>query len=175
MELLIDANVVVGFFKESILETDTGLTGLTAPLFQRLGREDTCFLDDGEVIKWEWREYVDKDWFTVWYAGLLAAGKLEEIPAENCERLEGRLWGEGFPKGSRDVWYVRVGCALLSTGRTTAVYLVSEDLDFYDPRNKKRCKGPARTKFLKRGSGPLEKLLRKHSIFVRAVCNYPPS
>jgi hypothetical protein len=170
--ILIDANVVVGFYKETVLGIDNELTGPVAPLFQRLGEEDTCFLDDGKMIESEWRLYVEKEWFTSWYAGLLAAGKIEEIPAEKCPGLEKQMYVQGFPKQSRDIWYVRVGNALLCSGRIL-VHLISEDLDFYDPTKKKSCRGPARTKFLKRGSGPIEKLLRKHAIRVRAVCNYP--
>ncbi len=141
MDIVIDANIVAGYFKESVLGIAIGpkndLTGSVIPLFEGLGTIDVCYLDDGKIIESEWRGPVSTEWFDVWFARLLADGKAQLIPASRCPSLEGRLFTTGFPKHrNRDAWYVRVCKAVLAKFPTSSVPLITEDIDFYDPRLK---------------------------------------
>jgi hypothetical protein len=175
LEVIIDANVVAGYYKESVLGIEIGLNNnLTAsaiPLFDGLGSVDVCYLDDGNMIENEWRAPVSREWFDAWFADLLSTGKAQLITASGCPALEKRLHTNGFPKSrNRDMWYVRVSRAVLDTNGSANIRLFTEDIDFYDPR-KKVGESKTRTSILQKGSGPISKLLRKESIIVTALCH----
>lgn len=177
MNIVIDANVVAGYYKESVLGINVGpdndLTDTTIPLFARLGDLDVCYLDDGKIIESEWRGPVDREWFDAWFAELLISGKAQLIPAPVCLVLERRLFTSGFPRRrSRDMWYVRVCIGLLTVGHAVNIPLITEDIDFYDP-SRKRGDSRTRRALLQTGSGPINRLLRREGVLVRAICNYP--
>lgn len=177
MNIVIDANIVAAYFKEVVLGINVGpkndVTHTTVPLFERLGLIDTCYLDNGEMIENEWRNPVGREWFEAWFADLLISGKVQLIAATTCPAVERRLVTNGFPRRrSRDLWYVRVSFALITTGLCANVPLITEDLDFYDPSHK-RSDPRTRRRILQDGLGPINRLLRREDILVRAVCNYP--
>lgn len=175
MEIVIDANIVAGHFKETVLGIEIGptnnLTASTLTLFNGLGTTDICYLDDGTIIETEWRNPVSNEWFDAWFGDLLASGKAQLIPASSDEALERRLHTKGFPKArNRDLWYIRTCHAIVNTNPDINVRLITEDIDFYDPR-KKGGNAKTRKKIIQNGSGPISKLLRKESIWVTALCH----
>ena len=175
MALVIDANIVAGHYKETVLCIAIGLknnlTASTVPLFNGLGANDTCYLDEGTVIENEWRAPVSPEWFDAWFSDLLASGKAQIIPARPNQALEKRLRDKGFPQArNRDMWYVRTCCAVLQSQPFDVVRLITEDIDFYDP-TKKLGSAKTRRKTIEDGGGPVRKLLKKEAILVTALCH----
>jgi len=72
----------------------------------------------------------------------------------------------GFPNG-RDIIYARVGLAVAKS-KGGACKLFTEDLDFYDPKQKK-CAAKTRKKILATAKGPVCKILNKVNIHVAPV------
>lgn len=172
MNLVIDANIVKGFYETSVLGIeDIHLTGSPLFIFQRLTRHDHAFLDDQGHIKHEWRNVVDPEWFDVWFARLLAQDILSLIPVQSFSKLRKQLGTMGFPtKGSKDFWYIKTAKSVVLD--FDHAILLSEDLDFHDPSVKGQSSS-RRQKILTDGNGHIAKLLQKReSIFVMCVVYY---
>jgi len=170
METVIDAQVVCGYYVESVLDGDSALTEKPSLIFNRLGKEDVVFLDDSEQIEYEWRSLVPDEWFDAWYAGLLLEGAATEIPTTTCRELKRKLVQLGFPPNSRDVWYVRTASAVADCHGSAAI--LTEDMHFYDPP-KKGCSASRRNKILLSGDGPVATYLcRKANIRVLCLATY---
>jgi hypothetical protein len=170
MELVIDAQVVCSYFKETVLELDTWLTERAERIFERVGDEDQAFLDDRGMIEYEWREIEDREWFDVWYARLLQTGGAVQVPVQTCNALIRQLNGRGFPKGSRDIWYVRTAKAVVD--EFDRAIILTEDLDFYDP-TQKRATANRRKRVLLSGDGTIARYLdRNENITVKCVAAY---
>lgn len=166
MELVIDANVFVDFFNETVLQQSTSLT--TSPIFtfQRLGRHDTAYLDNGGQIKHEWGDprRVDPEWFARWYQQQLQQDSLQLIPTDTHANVLRAIVQKGFPQ-TRDRWYVRVAKSVSAI--FDEAILVTEDIDFYEPKHKD--KGSIRLKTISDSKGSVAKLLRKKPV-VEVVC-----
>lgn len=169
MELVIDANILKGYFEETQIGSSPELTHSPQALFQRLGKGDTGYLDEGGQIQHEWRNVVDPEWFDKWYRDLLRQDGLSLIPVKPYPALRSSLGKLGFPNKGRDIWYVRTAKAVYEA--FDSVVLVSEDLDFYNPKEKKGDH-QRRLKILLAGNGPVVKHLRKEKIDVVCVANY---
>ncbi|MEX2633662.1 MAG: hypothetical protein WD267_06485 [Balneolales bacterium] len=171
MNIVIDANVFVSYFKKEVLDIKKeDLTSNAVCIFDRLGKEDISYLDDGGHILQEWRALADPEWFETWYADSLRDGALVLVPTENCQDLKKLIYSKyGFPK-SKDFWYIKVAKRLCNDyGKS---YLITEDLDFFDPK-KKGCNNRIRLKLLKNSSGNLAKhLKKKESIYIFSVIGY---
>jgi hypothetical protein len=169
MRLVIDANVFEGFFKESILQiSNDHLTDTPLQLFKRLGIEDVTYFDNNGYIRTEWRNLVEPEWFDVWFPDFLIAGCAYEIPVESCYKLRNQLKQLGFPD-KRDFWYIKTAKAIKNTNK---VVIVTEDLDFYDPKMKK-CNNKTRLVILNNCGGPVAKYLRKNeSIEINSLSTY---
>jgi hypothetical protein len=170
MEIVIDAQVVWGYFKEAILELEPSLTGRAEPVFERLGSEDLAFLDQEGHIEHEWRSVIDREWFDPWYARLLSAGAATLIPVETCNMLRKQLERLGFPRSHKDIWYVRTAKAVAD--HYGQVIIVTEDMHFYDPTQKK-TNAKHRRRILLSGDGQVARYLRrKECIDIRCVAGY---
>jgi len=170
MNLVIDANIFAGYYKESVIGlNDNNLTSSTIPIFNRLGINDKCYFDCDGMICLEWKSLAEPEWFDVWYADSLRDAKIVEIQAESCVALKKTLRLKGFPS-SKDIWYIRT-CKGVKD-RNSSIFLITEDLDFYDPA-KKNCPHKTRIKILKASSGEVAKhLKKKENILVKSVIKY---
>jgi hypothetical protein len=131
-----------------------------------------AFIDDEKKIEAEWMAPVEREWFVAWFTAGIDAGAIEFVSmrprADLIKLLEVKF---GFPRGSGDRWYLFVCSQLVHTSGDT-VTLLSEDLDFFDP-TEKRCKSKRRLEILESGDGPVARYLRKkESIDVRAACSH---
>jgi hypothetical protein len=169
MVLVIDANVFEGFFKEEILGIDEiQLTASPKRIFERLGQLDVTYFDTDGHIKNEWRQLVEPEWFDGWYPKLLIEGGAFEIGVQTYYQIRKQLKTLGFPS-SKDIWYIRTA---KSIGADRDPTIITEDLDFFNPRMKKCC-NKTRIEILKRSCGPIEKYLsKKESICVNSVITY---
>lgn len=159
MALIIDSNIVKGYYLEVVSELPHELTASPKPLFEQL--EQTIYVDSGGQIENEWRGVVQPEWFEAWYAGLLASGAVELVDVQSEPVLRKALKALGFPVSGRDFWYVRTAKA--AAGKHGNASLVAEDLDFFDPKQKSAT-GAKRRKILCSKNSPVAKLLRDTEI-----------
>jgi hypothetical protein len=174
VNLVIDADVVNGYYRESVRGDAPMLTAATIPLFDGLGQTDVAIVDLGGQIENEWGASVDPDWFRAWYANLLADGAIRVLDVGTFAPVIERLQKDcGYPK-SRDRWYVRTACQAVETDSATAV-IVSEDLDFYEP-SMKAAGAKRRDQILANQRGCVADYLRKYEdIVVQTVKCYTMS
>jgi len=104
----------------------------------------------------EWRDVVSPEWFDAWIPEMFREERVVEISVKTEHALRKRLVGIGFPKG-KDWWYVKVACAVSNSYQSSI--LVSEDLDFIEPREK--LSGSRRRGRLLRGGGRVRRELRR--------------
>jgi len=170
MEIVIDAEIICGYFKETVLETTSPLSGKSGFIFERIGSEDLAFLDEEGQIEYEWRSVVDLEWFDPWYARLLSDGGAILIPTEPCHTLHKQLEQLGFPRGSRDIWYIRTAMAVVK--RYGQAIILTEDMDFYDPTQKQSA-AKHRHRILHSGNGKVARhLRRKECVHIKCVASY---
>src|SRR5262249_27785877 len=125
----------------------------TCDLVARLGSVDHAFVDEGGILEQEYRNLVDREWFDAWFGDRLAAGDIVILVAPPCAEVIRILVRRcGFPPNSRDRHYIALARAIVQGGAPTAV-IVSEDLDFFDPRAK-AANAKTRQRILRTGSGP---------------------
>jgi hypothetical protein len=165
--VVVDANVFKDFYRGSVGGHETELTASAVDIFHDEKYHGLILIDEGGQVESEWRQVVDPQWFAAWLDAELHRGFLVMHSADNHPALVKDLNDLGFPKGSRDVWYVRLSKSAVGA-RCREISLVSEDLDFYDPSS--TAKGDARVKLMKRPNAPVRKYLRRsHEIHVNCV------
>lgn len=157
MSVIIDANVVKGFFQRSILGQDTDLTGCPVDALSCLTVDNFAIIDDGNMIFSEWRSVVDKEWFDPWIAKMLIDDLVHFIKVRADADISRQLRALGFPN-SRDIWYIRTACSASSQFGKSC--LLTEDIDFFSPKDKKND-SKRRSDILTSCSGPVAKFLRK--------------
>ena len=166
MDVVIDAQIVCGFFRESVLSQNTELTGSTLPIFDRLGNGDIVYLDENSKIENEWRGIVDNEWFDAWYPELLISGKAQLIKVRKNQGVSKQLLKNNFPTHSKDAWYVLT--AINVKEMTHRASLLSEDLDFYAPKEK-GCKKDRRLRILLTCSGKMAKYIKNVVLIYTAL------
>lgn len=164
--LIIDANVFAAFYQEEELGIAPAVLRSPVNIFSRLGEDVQAYLDDGKMIETEWRRKADREWFDGWLADALRDDRVREVTVSNHPQLIKRLSKLGFPRGSRDKWYVRTGKEVAD--RLGQSCIVSEDLDFFDPKAK-ASGSKRRVKILKRRSGDVLKALEDENIYVHST------
>ena len=165
MDVVIDANVLAAFYKASVHEETDECSDQVLELFDRLGNQDLAFVDSGQMIETEWRAQADPDWFDAWFVERITEGAVSSIDVDSCGDLVKKLETKcGFPKGSRDRWYVRTARTRVITA-DGEVALVSKDVDLFHPKAKGNS--GARRKALRHCSGCVVKELGRCSIHVR--------
>lgn len=165
MGIVVDANILAGFFKEIIVGKQCDLTICPEKIFENAGKEYKIFLDDGGHIEKEWEEVVDREWFKAWLEKMFDNDAVIQISTKTYYQLKEKIRKLGFPN-SKDIWYVRVAKSISEIEGDAE--LISEDLDFYDPK-KKTLTGDKRITFLLRGKGKVAKYLRK-SEDINVIC-----
>jgi hypothetical protein len=173
MNIVVDANVFDGYYRQDVLGEKAKCRGNPEALFARLGQEDYALIDDRGMIEGEWssRAPRDQEWFNHWLAERFAAGDIGVVEIEMCEVLLSKLKNDcGFPKESRDKWYVRT--AHTQAGESgQAVAIVTDDVDFFEPSAKAHPK--KRERHLRDGRGKVATLLRKHDVDPRTSSQHP--
>lgn len=149
--VIVDANMLVAYFQEDVLQIAPATTGPVTPLMAALDLEFTACLDEDHHIEHEWRERLDQEWLDSWLASALRDGRIRPVVAKRDQQLERAIRDAGFPHRSRDIWYVRTARGANSV--FSEVILLSEDLDFYDPRRKGVATGQQRFELLRQRRG----------------------
>lgn len=154
---IVDANVLREYFREHVLEIQSELTHSTLFIFD----ETQCIvLDSGGQIEHEWRNVVDPEWFDVWLARKLEGSEIHYVQVSNSPDLCNHVYNLGFPKGSRDIWYLRTAVACVSDFKKSS-NVVTEDIDFYNPK-KKSLSGDARVSLLRNPNAPIKKTMKRN-------------
>lgn len=169
MNLVIDANVLKGYYMETVLNVSNHLTDSTLLIFERLGGEDKVFLDSQGIIEHQWRRLVAEEWFEAWFPSLFIEGKADEIDAYHCQGLKSHLRNLGFPIHDRDFWYIRTAKSVVNSFGISI--MISEDIHFYEPRARGKTSGH-RIHLITRSKGQVVNLLRRFNIFVKCVSTY---
>lgn len=170
MELILDAHILGWYYQAHELEVLTPCTGSPVELFERLGRADIGVLDEGGQIEAEWRKQADSDWFDAWLSERFEVGDIIEVETHTCGALIKELVNKyGFPKAGKDRWYIRTASARAG-GKAQLVAIVSEDLDFYEPKAK-NGRGN-REAILRQATGAVAKRLRKEGIDPRSAARH---
>lgn len=176
VNLLIDANVFRAIFEE-----DIGLsaprperTASAMPILDQNKRPSKIFVDNAadSQIEAEWFAQCrnNTEWFEAWLAHQYQFGNLWRVDVDASHQQHAKqVLAFGFPQGSRDIWYIRVAYASKDTRPAQPIYLVSEDIDFYDPTKKASSK---KQQWIANGRGPVANHLKKNGIQVCCLQAY---
>jgi hypothetical protein len=161
MGIVVDANIIKNYYDETVIGIAHSLTESAKHILDDEDRVYIIFTDEGGHIEYEWRSPVDQNWFKEWYYAKLISGQIIILTVNNCSELCKSLYGIGFPKGKRDIWYIRTAVSSLS--QQEKGFIVSEDIDFFNPTQKKILKGQKRINCMKSCNSPVRKHLRKNA------------
>jgi hypothetical protein len=158
VNVIVDANIFKGYVMERILEINHALTGSPISIF-----EDSdviiCF-DEKDQIKTEYVNLIKERMAVELIIEMLNEGKIRLTNYKIDEGVESALRSRGFDMDSRDKWYVRVALYAKSINDDKRIFLISEDIDFYDP-TKKECSCEERNTIIRSKSSPVCKYLVK--------------
>jgi hypothetical protein len=123
----VDAVIISHYIKEYVQETGP-LLELVDRMLARFG----MVVDDKSKIISEWGQHSLKPVFTEWVTDKLKNGYVRKVhaclPPDAVKKIHTHY---GLPtQRSRDIEYIR--CANVTTTR----YILSEDIDFFDPKAK---------------------------------------
>jgi hypothetical protein len=124
----VDANVMAGFTKSLISETSTD----AYKIVERIKAGQGFAIDVGDLIKTQWFETCGRAVFGQWFVSQLQTGRIRMVTpllANNHKRCLRKDCG--MPMRG-EVIYVSVAAA------TTIRYIVTEDIDFWEPSAKRR-------------------------------------
>ena len=170
MNVVIDAQLIAAFYKDSVLGAPHECTGSPTDLFERLGVVDIAYVDDGGHIEAEWRRMGDPEWFDAWFGGCLINDDVRTVVAPTLPALVKALRVEcGFPTAGGDVWYIRTAVAASSL-IDAIVALVTEDTDFFDPTAKGSTR--RRERAMRGCTGPVARRLKGCGVEVRTVAKH---
>ncbi len=167
--LIVDANVFKSYYDVLIKNITSSLTACPTKIFENLGTTDAyvMYLDTTGIIKQEWSNLVDYQWFNIWYADKLILAHFELVEPCKDNGLETKLTADGFPRKGRDWTYIRV---TRQVANQQQCILATEDIDFYEP-SQKGCPAKTRRKILLSSSGKVAKTLKNHAINVKCVAS----
>jgi hypothetical protein len=165
LNLVVDANIFKSYFMESVLEKNTNLTDSTIKIFEMGNLKNLIFHDDGGIIQKEWENLVEPEWFQTWLGDMFSSGKLIEITPINDDSLKSKLKNNGFPINTKDYKYVTTANSVAK--KNNYAYIVTEDMDFYSPKEK-NCDCKRRGKIISASSSEVGKTLKRFNI--SAVC-----
>lgn len=165
---MIDANIFLAFGIEAITgEIDPERTDSPVGIFDILGEKAIAFLDEGGQIESEWRKMLNfaPEWFSEWLANSLADGLVYEIEPHNDQSIIKRYKQLGLPAG-RDIWYIKTAFGIKNICKRSNPILISEDIDFYDPKLKNH---PKKHEIFLNGNGKVCKELRADNIELKCI------
>ncbi len=126
--LTVDANVINLVRKEvaaSVADDPGELEAMLECLLTSLGIVVTDF------IHTEWEQTCRSTWFSKWYDENVVARRIRPVEPINDPELRKVLRLKGLPSAGRDHHYI------LCAKEYAPHYLLTEDIDFFDPRSKK--------------------------------------
>jgi hypothetical protein len=160
MGIVVDANIIKNYYDETVIGKGHSLTASAKHILDDDDRIYVIFIDAGGNIEHEWQSPVDPNWFKEWYYSKLISGQIKIITVCNFSALCKSLYGIGFPKGKKDIWYIRTAKA--SRSYQDKGYIVTEDIDFFNPKIKKKLTGTKRINCMKSCNSPVRKRLLKY-------------
>ena len=171
MGVLVDAQTVIYYYRETVLELPpNNYTALATGAINKISRDNPLYFDEGGQILQDWSNGLREEWLKVWYEELLIQDKAILVEVDSCQDLRRRLTQLGFPINSRDFWYVKTARKVVQL--TQRAFLVTEDLDFHEPR-RKGCSSIERERILIDETGSVAKLLRRNeNIHVKCIRNF---
>ncbi|MGA8849378.1 MAG: hypothetical protein WB564_06110 [Dehalococcoidia bacterium] len=124
--IVVDANVIPDFYRE--LCVNNGCVYRTV-----IWLSEKCGIVASDKVLIEWENVCSAQVFIEWLADQLKAGGVRRI---QCKKIDRRIVKRmrvdcGFPCKDRDLEYIQCAHATASER-----YIVTEDIDFYDPRAK---------------------------------------
>lgn len=169
-DIIVDANIFKSYYDLFINGIPSQLTDCPSKIFNNIGTKKSyiAVFDDSGIIKHEWENLVDYQWFEIWYSDMLLNENFRLTETQVDQKLESLLTQHGFPKG-RDIIYVRT--AKQVSYENGKCIFATEDLDFFDPKNKNSA-NKTRIRILEKSQGNVCKSLNKFNIFSTALCNF---
>ncbi len=64
MRVILDAQLIAGYFRESVHGEPPAYSASAVELVDRLGTLDTAIVDDGGLIEQEYQELLDVEWLS---------------------------------------------------------------------------------------------------------------
>lgn len=168
--LVIDANIFYAYCVEMLTgEINKERTDSPVGIFDILGTKAVAFLDEGGQIENEWRQLLNfaPEWFAEWLANSLANGLIYEIEPYNDQATAKRYRQLGLPSG-RDIWYIKTSFGIRNICKRNNPILISEDIDFYDPKLKNH---PRKHEIFLNEKGDICKELKRDNIELRCILN----
>ncbi|BES66095.1 hypothetical protein SANA_25340 [Gottschalkiaceae bacterium SANA] len=152
MNVIIDANIFKGYCRESIIGLEHKLTSSPSYLFQE--EEYVMYIDDGDQMQYEYKAVDNPQVVEEMIIELLNSGKMRLTKTKIDPDFERILRSKGFDMNSRDKWYIRAALVAKEKSDTRTIYLITEDIDFFDPR-KKNCSSKTRNITIRNKRSPV--------------------
>ncbi|MDB5159645.1 MAG: hypothetical protein JWR50_4352 [Mucilaginibacter sp.] len=173
VHVIIDANVFKAIFEEDIgMDAPRpGRSGSATPVWIGNPPKRIAVMDAGGQIEAEWRRQVggNSEWFDAWISTQMLEDRILTVTVTGHASTIKPLYSLGFPKGIVDIWYVRTAYEAKSTKAEIPAYLISEDIEFYDPK-KKASKNKA--ELINSGKGPVAKEIGRNNVTVCCISRF---
>ena len=130
-------------------------------------------LDDSGMIEYEYTLQCKQspEWLDSWLSDGYQQGRIVLVDAKPQAIKAKKVEAFGFPKGNKDLWYIKTALAIQQVHPLpTVTHLITEDIDLYDPKKKKSCKDKA--KFFKAGKGPVANHLKSLAVIVCCISTF---
>lgn len=153
ISLVADANVFQAFYEEEVLGhvgPRPERSASAKPVLGAIQAVAFAFVDTSGKIEKEWRDRCqgNNEWFDAWFGGHLQGDRIRLLDCKNSSHLSKRYRQLGCPND--DVVYIKVAVESTKTSPICSLrLLVTEDIDFYDPKQK-RAKDKLNSVFLPR-------------------------
>lgn len=146
----VDANIMRMFSQDFIAEQESASRLLVEAILRTTG----LVIDIGGKIQHEWFATCGDNFFKEWFLQQLKVGLIRHVSPEIATHHKSKLVKQyGFPTDGYDLVYVAV------SNVTTIKYIVTDDIDFFDPTLKCANKG-TKDKAKEKRNGPVCKYLR---------------
>ena len=147
----VDANVMKKFNRDFLAHEDSSLTILIEQTLTLHG----IVIDIGDKVQHEWFTQCPSALFKEWFVQNMKLGRIRMVKPFIAEQHKRELLTKlGFPKRGYDLTYVAVANV------TQKRYIVTEDIDFFDP-TKKHAENQTKEKIKRERSGPVCRYLRR--------------
>lgn len=174
INLVVDANVLRALFEEDIglPPPRPGRTGAAKNIAIDNTPSRRIALDDSGMIEHEYGNQCSHspEWLDSWLSDGYQRGKIVLVDAKPHATNAKRVEQFGFPRGNRDLWYVKTALAIQQVFPSpTMTHLISEDIDLYDPSKKA---SPNKAKIIQSGKGPVSNHLKGQGIIVCCISTF---
>ncbi len=147
----VDANVIKSFNDDFLADFESASRILVEKIVASRG----FVVDEGGKIKHEWLETCQGPFLKEWYFQQIKVGVIRFVrPAIGNRHKKALIQGHGFPRRGFDLAYVAVANV------TEVRYIVTEDMDFFDP-SLKPADAATKLRAKKKRNGPVCSYLRK--------------